>query len=218
MSVKIVSNKKNGDEYALLPTGKPCEHFKIKEFRCKDGSDEIKYSPETVAFLENIRAHFGGKSITINSAYRTATYNKKIGGASKSQHVVGTACDIVISGVTPLAIAQYAEGIGVNGIGVYKTFTHIDSRSGKSRWDNRSGREVVVSGFGGKATATTKTEEQKMDEKRNEQAITEAKTIIGKLGKYIDISDVNTAVLQLADNYNNSVWWILKKVVEKLEK
>jgi len=205
MSVKIVSNKKNGDEYAFLPTGKPCEHFKVKEFRCKDGSDEIKYSPETVAFLENIRDKFG-KSVTINSAYRTSAYNKKIGGASKSQHVVGTACDIVISGVTPLAVAQYAEGLGVNGVGLYKTFTHVDSRSG---------REVVVSGFGGKATATTKTEEGKMDEKRKETAIAEAKTIIGKLGKVIEISDVNTAVLQLADNYNNSVWWILKKVVDK---
>ena len=67
-----------------------------------------------------------------------------------------------------------------------------------------------------KATWTnTKIEELKMDNTRNETAIAEAKTIIGKLGKIIEISGVNTAVLQLADNYNNSVWWILKKIVEK---
>ena len=50
---------------------------------------------------------------------------------------------------------------------------------------------------------------------RNEAAIAEAKTIIGKLGKIIEISGVDTAVKMLAENYNNSIWWILKKIVDK---
>ena len=35
------------------------------------------------------------------------------------------------------------------GIGVYQTFTHVDVRANRSRWDNRSGSEVVVSGWPG---------------------------------------------------------------------
>lgn len=34
-------------------------------------------------------------------------------------------------------------------IGVYQSFTHVDVRSSRSRWDNRSGKEVVVSGWPG---------------------------------------------------------------------
>ena len=65
------------------------------------------------------------------------------------------------------------------------------------------------------AKADTTKETTPMTTERNEAAIAEAKTIIGKLGKVIEISDVDTAVLQLADNYNNSVWWILKKLADK---
>ena len=89
--------------------------------------------------------------MVINSAYRTETYNKKVGGATHSQHVLGTAADIVISGVSPLEVAQYAEYLQPNsgGIGVYTSFTHVDVRTTRSRWDNRSGKEVVVSGWPG---------------------------------------------------------------------
>ena len=44
--------------------------------------------------------------------------------------------------------AEYYLG-SRGGIGVYQTFTHVDTRSGKARWDQRSGREVAVSGWPG---------------------------------------------------------------------
>ena len=94
---------------------------------------------------------------------------------------------------------------------------HFQLKGTEYNWRNLQAKHGTPEKY--KATWTNiKTEEGKMDEKRNETAIAEAKTIIGKLGKAIEISDVNTAVLQLADNYNNSVWWILKKVVDKLER
>ena len=40
-----------------------------------------------------------------------------------------------------------AEAMGMGGIGLYSGFTHIDTRDGKSRWDQRSGRQVGVSTF-----------------------------------------------------------------------
>lgn len=122
----------------------------MKEFACNDGSDTVLISDELVDLLQKIRDHFG-VAVTINSGYRTSTYNKKVGGATNSQHVKGTAADIVVKGVDPLTVGQYVEYIMPDhgGIGVYQTFTHVDVRASRSRWDNRSGSEVVVSGWPG---------------------------------------------------------------------
>jgi len=40
--------------------------------------------------LQVLRNHLG-KSISINSGYRSPSHNKKIGGAKASQHLLGTA-------------------------------------------------------------------------------------------------------------------------------
>ena len=141
--VKTYSVKKDGSTY-LKP------NFKVKEFACNDGSDTVLISDDLVDLLQKIRDHFG-VAVTINSGYRTSTYNKKVGGATNSQHVKGTAADIVVKGVDPLTVAQYSEHLmpDSGGIGVYQTFTHVDVRTSRSRWDNRSGSEVVVSGWPG---------------------------------------------------------------------
>lgn len=109
-------------------------HFKVKEFACKDASDLILIDTQLVYYLEAIRDHFG-KPVTINSAYRNQEYNRAVGGASESQHVEGRACDIVVKGVDPAVVADYADSVlNMGGVGRYKTFTHIDTRSTKSRW------------------------------------------------------------------------------------
>lgn len=111
-------------------------NFKVSEFACKDGSDVVFVAPELVEVLQKVRTHFG-KAVTINSAYRTPTYNKKVGGATYSQHTYGTAADIVVKGVTPAAVAAYVETLMPNkgGIGIYSSFTHVDVREVKSRWN-----------------------------------------------------------------------------------
>ena len=141
--VKTYSVKKDGNTYLA-------ENFKVKEFACNDGSDTVLISDDLVELLQKIRDHFG-VAVVINSGYRTSTYNKKVGGATNSQHVKGTAADIVVKGVDPLTVGQYVEYIMPDhgGIGVYQTFTHVDVRTSRSRWDNRSGSEVVVSGWPG---------------------------------------------------------------------
>lgn len=142
-TVKTYSVKKDGSTYLS-------ENFKVNEFACNDGSDTVLISDELVDLLQKIRDHFR-VAVTINSGYRTSTYNKKVGGVSNSQHVKGTAADIVVKGVDPLTVGQYVEYIMPDhgGIGVYQTFTHVDVRTSRSRWDNRSGSEVVVSGWPG---------------------------------------------------------------------
>ena len=124
--------------------------FKVREFRCRDGSDEVLISDRLVKLLQKIRSHFG-KPVILNSAYRTQTHNAAVGGSPKSQHLLGNAADIVIEGVSPLETAQYVEFLqpASGGIGVYQTFTHVDVRTDRSRWDSRSGQEVTVSGWPG---------------------------------------------------------------------
>ncbi len=143
MSVKTHSKRKDGGV-------KLSANFKVAEFACHDGSDTVLVSDELVVLLQKIRDHFG-KPVTINSAYRTQVWNTKQGGAPKSQHLLGKAADITISGVSPLAVAQYAEFLQskAGGIGVYQSFTHVDVRAVRTRWDSRSGTEKAVSGWPG---------------------------------------------------------------------
>ncbi|MCR4963273.1 MAG: DUF882 domain-containing protein [Firmicutes bacterium] len=141
MSVKTYSRVKDG-ELRLS------RDFQVKEFACKDGTDKVLIDTDLAAGLQKIREYFH-KPVIINSAYRTAAHNKRVGGSANSQHLLGKAADIRIEGVSPLLVAQYAEYTGMGGIGLYGTFTHVDTRAGKARWDQRSGGQKAVSGFGG---------------------------------------------------------------------
>lgn len=128
-NVKVYSKAKDGNK-------KLSENFTVKEFACKDGSDPVFVSTELVYLLQAIRSYFG-KAVTITSAYRTPTHNKNEGGATQSQHLYGTAADIKVSGVTPKKVYEYANKLMPNrgGIGLYKTFVHVDVREVKSRWN-----------------------------------------------------------------------------------
>lgn len=125
------------------------ENFRVREFRCKDDSDKILICRETVDILQAVRDYFG-KPVTITSAYRTPSHNRKVGGASKSQHVKGTACDIKVQGVPSWAVAGFLEAhYRENGIGYYPTFCHIDSRGYRVLWvDHGNGKTVSVGTFG----------------------------------------------------------------------
>lgn len=121
----------NVKEYSLRANGnaKIQPNFYIKEFRCKDGTDKILIDKEMTYILQEIRNLLG--AITINSAYRTDSYNKKVGGASNSYHKYGRAFDITNSSKTLTKICQIAYTLGVKGIIRYDSFVHIDSRDNK---------------------------------------------------------------------------------------
>ena len=134
MSVGTYSLAREGDKL-LSP------HFRVREFACRDGADLVKIDTDLVELLERIRTATCG-AVTVNSGYRTASYNQKVGGARASQHLLGRAADIQVSGASPLLVGQIAEYYlgGHGGIGVYQTFTHVDTRTARARWDQRSGR------------------------------------------------------------------------------
>lgn len=194
----IYSLKKDG-------SNKLSTNFTVKEFACKDGSDSVVIEFELVEILQKIRDHFG-KAVTINSAYRNATYNKKVGGASNSQHVFGRAADIVVKGVSPEKVAQYAEYLmpSKGGIGLYSTFTHVDVRASRARWKN-NGKEISVSGFPGYTVSNKKLE-------------TGNDIVWELINKHkVKITEVSKAVNALDKAKNNpdysSLYWILYKVV-----
>lgn len=56
-------------------------------------------------FLEEVRKILG-KPIMINSAYRSAEVNAKVGGSKNSQHLVGCAADIRVPGMSPNEVCK----------------------------------------------------------------------------------------------------------------
>lgn len=136
-------------EYSLSKDGSKqiSKNFKIKEFRCKDGSDKILIDVDFVRDkLQKIRDYFNAP-VTINSAYRNANYNSKVGGAKNSYHVKGQAFDIVVKGKTPSEVARYAKSIGILGVIQYNTFVHVDSRKTKYYARNNNGKVTQVTSF-----------------------------------------------------------------------
>lgn len=140
MTIQTFSLKHDGNKQLS-------ENFKVKEFKCNDGSDKILIDVEFVMTkLQDIRTHFGAP-VTINSAYRTPAYNTKVGGAKASYHLKGQAFDITVKGHTPQEVARYAQSIGVKGVIQYNTFTHVDSRGIAYYARNNNGKVTKVSIF-----------------------------------------------------------------------
>ena len=110
------------------------KNFKSTEFDCRCSKcKKTTIDLELVKILQKMRTHFR-KPILINSGYRCSYHNTRVGGSPNSKHRTGQAADIQIKGVQPLEIAKYAEYIGVQGIGLYDTFVHVDTRLKKSFW------------------------------------------------------------------------------------
>lgn len=135
--------------YSLKTDGEKLvsKNFKVKEFRCKDGSDKVLIDVDFVREkLQPIRDHFGAP-VTIDSAYRTESYNRKVSDAKASYHVKGQAFDIVVKGHKPLEVAQFAQTLDVPGIIQYNTFVHIDSRAGQYWARNNNGKVTRKKSF-----------------------------------------------------------------------
>lgn len=137
MSIKTAYISKRGKDYKIS------SHFSLGEMQCHDGSDKVLYSAELLKMLEKLRA-YGGFTITVNSGYRTVSYNEAIGGATASQHLQGTAADVVVKKddipVNAKKICCLAQTLGFKGIGyISQTAVHLDMReSGSYRGDERS--------------------------------------------------------------------------------
>jgi uncharacterized protein YcbK (DUF882 family) len=105
------------------------ENFSRSEFACKCGCGFATVDVDLLKVLEVVRKRFK-RPVKINSACRCNNYNEMVGGSQSSKHKQGIAADIVVAGVKPYDVYLFLDGHMPNnyGIGVYKTFTHIDIR------------------------------------------------------------------------------------------
>lgn len=110
-------------------------NFSREEFECNCGCGFDDVVIALVDVLQEAREELGCP-ITVTSACRCKEYNSKVSVASKSQHLLGTAADIQVSGCTPDYVYKYFNDKYPNkyGIGKYKSFVHIDVRRRKARW------------------------------------------------------------------------------------
>lgn len=161
------------------------KNFKSTEFDCHGSGccKETKVDPNLVLLLQDIRDHFG-KPVIINSPYRCPTHNSRIGGAKHSYHSRGQASDISVSGVTPRKVAEYAESIGIKGVGLYETnsdghFVHIDTRTTKFYWYGQAEKPVTTH-----IKSTTQAPKE-------ETTKVESTSTSGKFSVRVTISDLN---------------------------
>ena len=118
-------------------------NFNLQEFQCPDGvlpeGEYLDNCQELADNLQVLRNHIG-KPIRVISGYRHPAYNKKIGGAKKSQHMLAKAADIKVSGMAPAEVHATilklikAGEMKQGGLGKYSTFVHYDTRGTAARW------------------------------------------------------------------------------------
>jgi uncharacterized protein YcbK (DUF882 family) len=109
------------------------KHFNRSEFACKCGCGYDTVDALLLEALEAIREHFA-VPVRVTSGCRCALHNQAVKGSPRSQHKKGRAADITLDGINPALVADYAEELGLS-VGRYRTFTHVDTRSGPpARW------------------------------------------------------------------------------------
>lgn len=109
-------------------------NFSVDEMACPCcGKAEM-----VTAFMERLQALRDklNKPLAITSGYRCLKHNTAIKGAAESKHLDGIACDIaVVNGADRHELVKAAFELGFTGVGIAKTFVHLDIRDGiKTIW------------------------------------------------------------------------------------
>ena len=100
-------------------------HFKLSELACPC-CGLFNMGREVLRFLEDVRSSFD-RDMIVNSGVRCEKHNKKVGGKPDSNHLRGEAVDIKCDNSFLRAkLIRAAIKHGVQGIGVYQTFIHLD--------------------------------------------------------------------------------------------
>lgn len=109
-------------------------NFQRSDFACKCGCgfDTVDY--DLALILERLGGHFE-RRVIVTSGCRCPQHNAAVGGSPRSQHLFARASDVVVEGIDPGLVYELLDQWGVPGLGRYKTFTHVDTRTnGPARW------------------------------------------------------------------------------------
>lgn len=106
-------------------------NFSEAELRCKE-TGECAMQPEFMDKLQALRT-LVGKPFTITSGYRSPRHSIERAKAQPGTHAMGRAVDIQADGRLQFQIVSHAPGLGFKGIGIAKTFIHLDDWTGGPR-------------------------------------------------------------------------------------
>lgn len=111
------------------------KHFQRSEFACKCHCGFSTVDAELLNTLERVRDYFNSP-VTINSGCRCYNHNSNIGGSSHSKHCFGIAADFTVKDHTPEEVYEFINRYEPEsyGLGLYKSWVHLDVRSTKARW------------------------------------------------------------------------------------
>lgn len=111
-------------------------HFSIAELACRCGgrfcAGEYWHDPDFLDALEALRAK-AGRALVVTSGHRCALWNAAVGGAPASRHK-RLAVDIALAGHDRHALLEAAVSLGFTGLGLARTFLHLDRRARPARW------------------------------------------------------------------------------------
>ena len=80
-----------------------------------------------------------GRPFIVTSWYRPPEVNRRVGGASRSRHIVGDAIDFYVNGLTGNQLYWALDPWWPGGLGRYRRFSrlsHIDARGSRARWQH----------------------------------------------------------------------------------
>lgn len=108
------------------------EYFKIEDFDCQE-TGENEMNVNFIHALDHLRK-VCGFPFYISSGYRSPTgHSIEKAKEYPGTHGQGIACDIYVTGGRQrMQIVKNATALGFNGIGVAKSFVHVDLRKDKS--------------------------------------------------------------------------------------
>ena len=74
------------------------ENFRLSEFANTIDGGAVLLNPDVIRFVQMLQVfrNWYNRPVNISSGYRTAAFNRKVGGASNSYHLKGLAVDFLL--------------------------------------------------------------------------------------------------------------------------
>jgi len=116
------------------------------QIKCSCGCGQEIINEELFDILEDFRHYAGDKPIILHCVNRCKKHNAEIGGAKKSYHIIGSAGDFHIKGISipelhKMALRYYYEVKRPIGLGLYDWGIHLDTSEKHKHerlWDMRT--------------------------------------------------------------------------------
>lgn len=103
-------------------------YFKLEDFDCQE-TGENEMDLEFVRKVDELRSALG-RPLIVTSGYRSPTHSLEAKKEKPGTHAQGIACDLKVSnGAERRELVKQAFYLGFTGIGVAKTFVHVDTRT-----------------------------------------------------------------------------------------